>query len=167
MAKIKAVLDQETWVEVDVPDEFQAIVVSVFCSELLATGNTDDAKGTVEAGYGEGITSSGSLLVVDNGLSNSDQQIEKTDSVEASADNTANFKSSLLVGPSDNKKSDAVSAPIQSNNTNTRESGKASSQALVFRGVGYRMVNWLVFLFYCFLVLFGSFLSIFPLLSPL
>jgi vacuolar protein sorting-associated protein 54 len=29
MAKIKAVLDQETWVPVDVPEEFQAIVLSL------------------------------------------------------------------------------------------------------------------------------------------
>jgi vacuolar protein sorting-associated protein 54 len=29
MAKIKAVLDQETWVAVDVPEEFQAIVLSL------------------------------------------------------------------------------------------------------------------------------------------
>ncbi|CAI0393656.1 unnamed protein product [Linum tenue] len=35
MTKIKAVLDQETWVEVDVPDEFQGIITSVFSSETL------------------------------------------------------------------------------------------------------------------------------------
>ncbi|XP_074282397.1 vacuolar protein sorting-associated protein 54, chloroplastic isoform X2 [Silene latifolia] len=38
-AKIKAVLDQETWSEVDVPDEFQAIVASMLSSDLLVTGN--------------------------------------------------------------------------------------------------------------------------------
>ncbi|BFG37289.1 hypothetical protein CerSpe_235630 [Prunus speciosa] len=41
MAKIKAVLDQETWVEVDVPDEFQVIVTSLFCSESLVSENLD------------------------------------------------------------------------------------------------------------------------------
>ncbi|KAJ6417462.1 hypothetical protein OIU84_003226 [Salix udensis] len=35
MTKIKAVLDQEMWVEVDVPEEFQAIVASLFYSERL------------------------------------------------------------------------------------------------------------------------------------
>ncbi|CAI0546146.1 unnamed protein product [Linum tenue] len=35
MTKIKAVLDQETWVEVDVPDEFQSIITSVLSSETL------------------------------------------------------------------------------------------------------------------------------------
>ncbi|CAN1226105.1 Vacuolar protein sorting-associated protein 54, chloroplastic [Linum grandiflorum] len=33
MTKMKAVLDQETWVEVDVPDEFQGIITSLFSSE--------------------------------------------------------------------------------------------------------------------------------------
>ncbi|KAI8000309.1 hypothetical protein LOK49_LG09G02894 [Camellia lanceoleosa] len=77
MAKIKAVLDQETWVEVDVPDEFQAIVTSLFCSEPLTAGHTDDGQGNV----------------------------------------------------------------ANSNNTNNKQRGKSSSQTLLFRGVGYHMVN--------------------------
>ncbi|XP_028098767.1 vacuolar protein sorting-associated protein 54, chloroplastic-like [Camellia sinensis] len=77
MAKIKAVLDQETWVEVDVPDEFQAIVTSLFCSEPLTAEHTDDGQ-----------------------------------------DNTA-----------------------RSNSTNNKQRGKSSSQTLLFRGVGYHMVN--------------------------
>ncbi|CAL5412674.1 unnamed protein product [Camellia sinensis] len=44
MAKIRGVLDQETWVEVHVAEEFQAIVSSLFCSEPLITGHTDDAQ---------------------------------------------------------------------------------------------------------------------------
>ncbi|PON76597.1 Vps54-likeVacuolar protein sorting-associated protein 54, C-terminal [Parasponia andersonii] len=46
MTKIKAVLDQETWVEVDVPDEFQAILSSLFFSEALLSENSDDAQET-------------------------------------------------------------------------------------------------------------------------
>ena len=46
MTKIRAVLDQETWVEVDVPDEFQAIVSSLFFSEVLISENPDDAEGS-------------------------------------------------------------------------------------------------------------------------
>ena len=34
MVKIKAVLDQETWVSVDIPDEFQAILSSLSSSEV-------------------------------------------------------------------------------------------------------------------------------------
>lgn len=44
MTKIKAVLDQETWVEVDVPDEFQAIVTSLFYPEALISENPDDVQ---------------------------------------------------------------------------------------------------------------------------
>nr|GMD99638.1 vacuolar protein sorting-associated protein 54, chloroplastic [Ipomoea batatas] len=35
MTKMRAILDQENWAEIDVPDEFQAIVTSFFCSEKL------------------------------------------------------------------------------------------------------------------------------------
>lgn len=51
MTKIKAVLDQETWVEVDVPDEFQAIVTSLFYPEALISENPDDVQGNVETSY--------------------------------------------------------------------------------------------------------------------
>lgn len=44
MTKIKAVLDQETWVEVDVPDEFQAIVTCLFYPEALISENPDDVQ---------------------------------------------------------------------------------------------------------------------------
>lgn len=42
MTKLKAVLDQETWVEVDVPNEFQAIVDSLFSLESLNVSDSDD-----------------------------------------------------------------------------------------------------------------------------
>nr|KAJ0219440.1 hypothetical protein LSAT_V11C300122020 [Lactuca sativa] len=42
MTKLKAVLDQETWVEVDVPNEFQGIVDSLFSLESLGVGDSDD-----------------------------------------------------------------------------------------------------------------------------
>ena len=38
MAKIKAVLDQETWVAVDVPEEFQAIVLSLLSTDFPVNG---------------------------------------------------------------------------------------------------------------------------------
>ncbi|CAI9284614.1 unnamed protein product [Lactuca saligna] len=42
MTKLKAVLDQETWVKVDVPNEFQGIVDSLFSLESLGVGDSDD-----------------------------------------------------------------------------------------------------------------------------
>ncbi|KAL7241390.1 hypothetical protein ACSBR1_014061 [Camellia fascicularis] len=100
MAKIKAVLDQETWVEVDVPDEFQAIVTSLFCSEPLTAGHTDDGQ-----------------------------------------DNTAQVNSLPVIEPTDNNKSDVLTSLGQRNSTNNKQRGKSSSQTLLFRGVGYHMVN--------------------------
>ncbi|CAL5410861.1 unnamed protein product [Camellia sinensis] len=100
MAKIKAVLDQETWVEVDVPDEFQAIVTSLFCSEPLTAEHTDDGQ-----------------------------------------DNTAQVNSLPVIEPTENNKSDVLTSLGQSNSTNNKQRGKSSSQTLLFRGVGYHMVN--------------------------
>ena len=42
MTKLKGMLDQETWVEVDVPNEFQGIVDSLFSLESLGVGDSDD-----------------------------------------------------------------------------------------------------------------------------
>nr|KAJ0192337.1 hypothetical protein LSAT_V11C800443930 [Lactuca sativa] len=44
MTKLKAVLDQETWVEVDVPNEFQGIVDSLFSLESLGVGDSYDKR---------------------------------------------------------------------------------------------------------------------------
>ncbi|XP_022035623.1 vacuolar protein sorting-associated protein 54, chloroplastic isoform X2 [Helianthus annuus] len=51
MTKLKAVLDQETWVEVDVPVEFQAIVDSLFSLE-------DDNSKSIANSYNEMVASS-------------------------------------------------------------------------------------------------------------
>ncbi|KAL6991802.1 Vacuolar protein sorting-associated protein 54 [Sarracenia purpurea var. burkii] len=135
MAKIKAVLDQETWVEVDVPDEFQAIVTSLFCSESLTTGHSHDGQGNVAKGYIQAVSSNDGAE-----LSNSQQHIPHTESLEASADN---FSPVVLpvVGPIDTNNSDVSTSSAQSNNTNNEERGKASFHTLSFRGLGYHMVN--------------------------
>nr|XP_043620581.1 vacuolar protein sorting-associated protein 54, chloroplastic [Erigeron canadensis] len=44
LTKLRAVLDQETWVEVDVPSEFQAIVDSLFSLDSLVGDSDDDSK---------------------------------------------------------------------------------------------------------------------------
>ncbi|KAF5944582.1 hypothetical protein HYC85_018659 [Camellia sinensis] len=127
MAKIKAVLDQETWVEVDVPDEFQAIVTSLFCSEPLTAGHTDDGQGNVANRQTE--------------PSNSQHLIAQTKSIESSTDNTAQVNSLPVIEPTENNKSDVLTSLGQSNSTNNKQRGKSSSQTLLFRGVGYHMVN--------------------------
>ncbi|GFS43547.1 similar to VPS54 [Actinidia rufa] len=136
MAKIKAVLDQETWIEVDVPDEYQAIFTSLFCSEPLTTGNVNDGQGNVPTGYIE-VTSSNDVTK----LLNSQQPISQTESIEASADNTGEMISLPEVLRNYNDNSDVVTTAAQSSTPNNEERGRASLQALSFRGVDYRMVN--------------------------
>lgn len=140
MTYIKAVLDQETWVEVDVPDEFQAILTSLFCSN--SNGNVDDGQGEVATCYTEVASSN-----EDTRLPNSQQHIARTDYIEASADNTGQVKSLAVAGTTDNNISDFTTSPAQSNSTSNEERRRASLQTLSFRGVDYHMVNWLVFLF--------------------
>ncbi|MBA0778895.1 hypothetical protein Gotri_003184 [Gossypium trilobum] len=125
MTKIRAVLDQETWVEVDVPDEFQAIVSSLFDSEAIVSGSKDNAESNMTEGYSNEGSQVGSVA-----------QNEPTDSSSTTAVNAAQGKAEVI----ERKKSDAVTSS-QSNNSNTKERGKNATQTLECGGVSYHMVN--------------------------
>lgn len=140
MTKIKAVLDQDTWVEVDVPDEFQVIVTSLFCSEAMVTENLDAVQGSTETSYTEVATSNNSSHVVDTGPSITEQQIKRTDSSELSTDMTAKEKSTSADGAEKNK-ADVTNSVSQNNHSNMKERGKSTSQTLLYKGVGFHMVN--------------------------
>jgi vacuolar protein sorting-associated protein 54 len=154
MAKIKAVLDQETWVEVDVPDEFQAILTSLFCSEALISENLHDAQNNVETSYSEVITNNDCSLIVDAGPQKAQQQIEQANFIGESIENTANVKSTPLAEAIQKNKADAITNSAHSNNNKMKEHVKSTSQTLMYKDVGYHMVNWLVILFYLFLLFF-------------
>ncbi|XP_021678913.2 vacuolar protein sorting-associated protein 54, chloroplastic isoform X3 [Hevea brasiliensis] len=139
MTKIKAVLDQETWVEVDVPDEFQAIVASFFSSEALISGDLDDAQGIMTTRYGEEVTSNDGSILADNEAQNAQHPLGRRDSGEISLQNTVQVKYAPLAEATESNKVDVTSA--QSNNTNAKERGKLASQTLICGGVGYHMVN--------------------------
>ncbi|KAL9686781.1 hypothetical protein QQ045_031174 [Rhodiola kirilowii] len=68
MAKIKAVVDQETWVEVDVPEEFQTIVNCLFGVASSTTKSTSDSRSLPRPN-------------VDTEKASSDNVLESTDSV--------------------------------------------------------------------------------------
>jgi vacuolar protein sorting-associated protein 54 len=157
MAKIKAVLDQETWVEVDVPDEFQAILTSLFCSEALISENLHDAQNNVETSYSEVITNNDCSLIVDAGPQKAQQQIEQANFIGESIENTANVKSTPLAEAIQKNKADAITNSAHSNNNKMKEHVKSTSQTLMYKDVGYHMVNWLVILFYLFLLFFKIF----------
>ncbi|KAK4588787.1 hypothetical protein RGQ29_019695 [Quercus rubra] len=115
MAKIRAVLDQETWVEVDVPDEFQAIVISLCSSEALISENLDHVQNNVETNHGEVIAFNDGSLVEDT------VQGKPTPLAEAANKNKASL--------------------AHSNDNKMKEHGKSTSQTLSYKGVGYHMVN--------------------------
>lgn len=145
MTKIKAVLDQETWVEVDVPDEFQVIVTSLFCSEESVTESLDAIHSSSETNYTE-VASNNSSDAVDTGPSITEMQIKRTDSTDLSTDITGKSKSTSADGAGKNK-ADVTNSVAQNNHSNTKERGKSTSQTLSYKGVGFHMVNWLVSLF--------------------
>lgn len=127
MAKIKAVLDQETWVEVDVPDEFQAILDSLFDLEPLENGKTDDLQ--TGAFVNKDSTTSGAA-----GPVVPQQELRQSDSADLS-DVAGPAKSPPMPGILEKNKADISSS---------KDRGKLTTQSIVFKGVGYHMVNWLV-----------------------
>ncbi|KAK3025299.1 hypothetical protein RJ639_042693 [Escallonia herrerae] len=137
MAKTKAILDQETWVEVDVPDEFQAIVTSLFCSEPLSTAMSDDSPSSTIACGSKMTLSNDASAITNRVVSGSKQHVEHTDFNEAPADSTAQVKSTSSSRPTDNGDVNAITLLPQANN---RDRGKTSSQMLFFNGVGYHMM---------------------------
>lgn len=114
MTKIKAVLDQETWVAVDVPGEFQAIVLSLSSTYSSVNGiempSTDDNSKFSE----QGPTSQ-----------------ELTYSAE---NNAENGKVTSVTGES------KVESTLQNDN-NAAGNLKTTLQTIVHGGVGYHMVN--------------------------
>ncbi|CAN6227264.1 unnamed protein product [Urochloa humidicola] len=113
MAKIKAVLDQETWVAVDVPEEFQAIVLSL--SSTYSSVNGMDMPSAE-----------------DNSKFSDPTNQEPTYSAESSADNG---KLTSAVGES---KVESTSPQTENNVIGNQ---RLALQTIVHGGVGYHMVN--------------------------
>ncbi|MCD7462685.1 hypothetical protein HAX54_049100 [Datura stramonium] len=118
MAKLKAILDQENWAEIDVPDEFQTIVTSLFSSKSETSGHADNDSADTATSKTEVVRSSSDSSMVDAGFPNISHNTEQPDSTSTHPDNTA-----------------------QSNDMKSRERGRSSSRMLSFGGVAYHMVN--------------------------
>ncbi|TMX05767.1 hypothetical protein EJD97_001802 [Solanum chilense] len=117
MAKMRAILDQENWAEIDVPDEFQTIVTSLFCSESETRELADEVSADI-------APSSPKMVLGSDGSPTAEVRLQKISQNAEHTDSTPRSESTA-----------------QSNETNSRERGKSSARLLFFRGVGYHMVN--------------------------
>ncbi|KAK6118287.1 hypothetical protein DH2020_047960 [Rehmannia glutinosa] len=140
MAKMRALLDQENWAEIDVPDEFQCIVTSLCSSESVTAGESNAVSDDSASSSNEVVSSSDGSSMVDAGPSNQSQQIEQPDSNGTYVDHIPNTESSRLNAATESSNSD-VSTSSHGNSASTKERGKSGLRMLYFRGVGYHMVN--------------------------
>ncbi|EES11829.1 vacuolar protein sorting-associated protein 54, chloroplastic [Sorghum bicolor] len=113
MTKIKAVLDQETWVAVDVPEEFQAIVLSLSSTYSSVNGMEMPSP--------------------DDNLKFSDHR-PTSQELTYSAENNADNGKVTSTGES------KVESTSQTEN-NVAGNLKSTLQTIVHGGVGYHMVN--------------------------
>ncbi|KAL8045550.1 hypothetical protein ABFX02_08G121400 [Erythranthe guttata] len=138
MAKMKALLDQENWAEIDVPDEFQSIVTSLCSSESVTAGESYAASDDTSSSNEVVSSSEGSSMTAAD-PTNSSQHIGQPDS-NGAVDHMPNTDSARLsVGP-ENTNSD-VSTSSHDNSASVKERGKSALRMLYIRGVGYHMVN--------------------------
>lgn len=85
MSKITAVLEQETWVAVDAPDEFQAIVDSFTSSETFGNGRSSvEDTSLIRADSG------------DQGSKTAEADVEET---SAPDDGTSQFNGTVSLPP--------------------------------------------------------------------
>lgn len=121
--KIKAVLDQETWVEIDVPDEFQSIINTLFPLDALSSGDPNGVEEDNSNSYHDLATNNDARPMADTGQSNAEQNVEQTDSTDESK-----------------KPNRGHSKSVESISTE-KDQKKSASQPLFYKGVGYHMVN--------------------------
>ncbi|CAN6913749.1 unnamed protein product [Brassica oleracea] len=124
MTKLKAVLDQETWDEIDVPEEFQSIISSLFASQELISGKGDDADIKT---HRNPLPLNGSLTSGTEDQS-TESRNEKSESSEGAAVSNAQVKSTVKASVSS----------VTNNQSNQKAHGKSN---LFYQGVGYHMVN--------------------------
>ncbi|KAL1218844.1 Vacuolar protein sorting-associated protein 54 [Cardamine amara subsp. amara] len=130
MTKLKAVLDQETWDEIDVPEEFQSIISYLFASQELISGKVDDAT------YHSNSLPINGSLTSGTGNQHSELQNEKSESSKGPAVSDAQGKST--VSPESLERSKAGVSSVPNNQSNQKAHGKSN---LFYQGVGYHMVN--------------------------
>lgn len=84
MAKMRAILDQENWAEIDVPDEFQTIVTSLFCSESETRELADEVSADIAPSSPKMVLGSDGSPTAEARLQKISQNAEHTDSTPRS-----------------------------------------------------------------------------------
>ncbi|CAN6462681.1 unnamed protein product [Victoria cruziana] len=120
MEKVTAVLDQETWVSVDVPEEFQTISNSFASSQEIGQDDPiyDDTSGAA--------VSNSTKVSISN--EQQPRNVTQGDMLVKSVN-----------GP--DKTLEVSNSSGHSDDQSTKEHEKTASQKLLYRGVGYHMVN--------------------------
>lgn len=88
MAKMRAILDQENWAEIYVPDEFQAIVTSLFCSESETRELADEVSADIAPSSPKMVLSIDGSPMTEARLPKISQNAEHTVSVPRSESTT-------------------------------------------------------------------------------
>lgn len=133
VAKIKAVLDQETWSEVDVPDEFQAIVASMVSSDPVVAGNSGVTQDNGS------MSSNGEATVSYTEEAGIEHPRARNDSNDLS--NSVSEEKTQNSGEANDPSKTGVTSTSTHSRNNTKDRGKTTSQTLMYRGAGYHMVN--------------------------
>ncbi|EMS62510.1 Thylakoid lumenal 15.0 kDa protein 2, chloroplastic [Triticum urartu] len=116
MAKIKAVLDQETWIAVDVPEEFQAIVLSLSSTDFPVNGM-------------EMPSNDNNSKLSEDGVSTSQESAHSTENNVENSNGTSTTSNENKV-ESTSQTENSVAGHV-----------RPVSQTIVLGGVGYHMVN--------------------------
>lgn len=131
LVKMRALLDQENWAEVDVPEEFQTIVNLLFVPESVSSEESHEVPASTSDEVAASVAGPVNI-----------SQPDSNGSVDMS--NTEPSRSTENINPDASTSSNGNSA-----NTNR---GKSSLRMLYYRGVGYHMVNWYIIMLMFYLI---------------
>lgn len=139
MTKMRAILEQENWTEIDVPDEYQAIVTSLFSLESSTNGPKN------ESACDMATSNSDASLVEEAKQSTLVQHTVQTE-IGASGEVVGQVNPSRSRGETINNNAEVEASVTQNNDSNVKdkERGRSSIRTLSYGGVGYHMVNWSV-----------------------
>ncbi|KAH9325314.1 hypothetical protein KI387_005492, partial [Taxus chinensis] len=126
IAKLSAVLDQETWVAVDVPDEFQAIVNSLTFMETSVISEKEVVLQLADA---------------DNSNHYSHENLGGKSSGEVSTSGDHLRHAENLAVNSSGIRDAAKDAVLETGGKGRKGREKSNMKTINFRGVGYHMVN--------------------------